>query len=99
MAWITYNDEDYYMKEWRVQCLNCDCILQRWNGVCSCGLIVVKNGNQVWPYPPVRDVSLWTSSTGKILPQRVLDSYLLRREPNKASTDTEACTSSSRSSY
>jgi hypothetical protein len=99
MGWITYNEEQYSMVEWRVQCLNCDSILQRWNGICSCGLVVVKDGNRVWPYPPVRDVSVWKSPTGRILPQRVLDSYYLSRESDKTSTNTETSTSSSRGTY
>ena len=99
MGWINYNDEKYTMNQWKVQCLNCDYTLQTWNCVCNCGLVVIKKGCRVWPYPPVKDVSIWSSSTGKILPQRVLDSYFLSRESNKSSTDTEPSTSSSGSTY
>lgn len=99
MAWINYNSEKYSMTHWRVQCLNCDYILQTWNCSCKCGLVVVKEGQRVWPYPPIKDVSIWTSPSGKILPQNVLDTYFLSRESNKTSTNTETSTSTSRSTY
>lgn len=94
MAWIDYNGEKYTMKHWKVQCLNCDYTLQTWNCVCSCGLVVIKEGQRVWPYPPVKDVSLWSSPSGKTLPQRVLDNFL-SREANKTSTNTKTSTGTS----
>lgn len=99
MAWINYNNEKYGMEIWRVQCLNCDDILQTWNCSCKCRLVVVKEGQRTWPYPPVKDVSIWKSPSGKILPQRVLDVYFLSRESDKTSTDTKPSTSTSRSTY
>ena len=94
MAWITHNYENYKLETWKVQCLKCDDILQGWDGSCNCGLIIVKDGRRVWPYFPVKDVSIWKSATGKVLPQSVVDHYFLRKS-NKTSTDTETSTSTS----
>ena len=99
MAWIDYNGEKYTMAIWRIQCSNCSSVVQTWNGSCNCGIVKVKDGQRTWPYYPAEDVSIWKSPTGKVLPQRVLDTYFLRREANKTSTDTEPGTGSSGSSY
>jgi hypothetical protein len=98
MAYILHNDEKYVMKKWRIQCLKCSDILQTWDCTCFCGLIFIENGQRKWPYFPVKDVSIWTTTTGKILPQPILDHYFnLSRETNKASTNTETSTRASRS--
>jgi hypothetical protein len=95
MSWINYNGEKYMMKQWRIQCLKCDTVLQSWDCYCKCGLVIIKNGQRTWPYFPVRDISVWTNSNGYILPQSVLDHYFLSRETDKTSTNTETGTSTS----
>lgn len=95
MGWIVYNQEEYRMEQWRVQCFNCESILETWNGCCKCGLIIVKEGRKTWPFAPTKDVSIWKSPTGKILPQNVLDHYFLSRKTDKTRADTETSTSTS----
>lgn len=96
MAWISYNDEKYIMTLRKLQCLNCHSVIQGLDGVCSCSQVIVKNGQRTWPYFPVKDVSIWKSSNGNVLPQKILDYYFnLRRETNKTSTDTEPGTRTS----
>ena len=83
MALIDYNGEKYTMAIWRVQCSSCNSVVRTWNGTCNCGIVRVKEGRPTWPYFPTEDVSIWKSSSGKILPQRVLDKYFLSRKANK----------------
>ena len=100
MAWISYNDEKYIMVLRKLQCLNCGYEVQGLDGFCSCGCVIIRNGQLNWPYFPVKDVSIWKCNTGKVLPQEVLDHYFnLRREANKSGTDTKTSTSTSRSTY
>ncbi len=100
MAWINYNDERFTLAHWRIQCLKCEDILQTWDCSCSCGLIIVRNGQKTWPMFPTRDVSIWKSRKGTVLPQHILDKYFrLGRESNKTSTNTETGTSTSRRTH
>lgn len=93
MAWINYSNEKYFLKHWRNQCLKCDSVLETWDCVCSCGLVIIKNGQRTWPFFPTRDVSVWKSDSGNVLPQFVLDHYFLSREANKTSANTKASAS------
>ena len=96
MAWIEYDNEKYKMVLRRLQCLNCNDVVQGYEGMCSCNRVIIKNGKRNWPYFPVKDVSLWESPKGTVLPQMVLDHFFqLSRETNKASTDTKTSTSTS----
>lgn len=100
MAWIEHKNEKYIMTLRKLQCLNCGSIVQGLDGVCNCSRVILNSGQRTWPYFPVKDVSIWKSTNGNILPQEVLDSYFnLRRETNKTGTDTETSTSTSRSTY
>jgi hypothetical protein len=63
------------MRQWKIQCLNCDSTLQSWDCSCDCGMVIVKNGQRTWPFFPVRNISLWTSPTGKVLPQHIVDHH------------------------
>ncbi len=96
MSWINFSGDKYHFSIYRIQCLNCSSIVQGFEDSCSCGMILLKNGQRTWPYFPVRDVSLWKTRQGKVLPQPILDHYFnLRRESNKTSTNTETSTRAS----
>jgi hypothetical protein len=100
MAWINYNNEKYTMHIHKLQCLNCSFIIQGFDVVCDCNRVIIRNGQRTWPYFPVKDVSIWKSESGNVLPQEVLDHYFnLRREPDKTGTDTKTSTRTSRSTY
>lgn len=94
-TYIPYENERYYMNKWRIQCFNCDSILETFDCNCKCGSIIVKNGRQTWPYIPTRDVSIWITPSGTTLPQSVVDRYFLSREANHSRTNTKAGTSAS----
>lgn len=86
------------MTQWRIQCLNCSYIVQGFEDVCYCSRVLLRNGQRTWPYFPIRDVSIWKTSTGKVLPQSIVDYYFnLSREPNKTSTNTKTRTLTSSS--
>lgn len=96
MSWINFNGKQYSLSTYRIQCLNCSSIVQGFDDVCNCGLILLKNGQRTWPYFPVRNVSIWKTSKGNVLPQHVLDHYFnLSRKANKTSTNTETSTRAS----
>jgi hypothetical protein len=96
MAWIEYDNQKYKIIIRRLQCLNCSSVVQGFEGECSCGRVIIKNGKRNWPYFPIKDVSLWESSKGDVLPQMVLDHFFeLSRGANKTGTNTKASTSTS----
>jgi len=96
MAWIQYKNEKYMMHLRKLECLSCNSIVQGFDVVCGCSRVIIRNGQRTWPYFPVKDVSIWKSESGNLLPQEVLDYYFnLRRETNKTSTNTETSTSTS----
>jgi len=94
MIWILYENEKYYFRTWRLQCLECRSTVQGPDQSCFCNKVVIKEGRRVSEGFDYRDVSLWTSETGNVLPIDVLDHYYgLGRESNEARADTEASTS------
>ena len=96
MSWINFNGKRYSPFNYRIQCLSCSSIVQGFDDSCNCGLILLKNGQRTWPCFPVRNVSIWKSSKGDVLPQHVLDHYFnLSRETNETRTYTETCTRAS----
>jgi hypothetical protein len=94
MIWIVYENERYFFRTWRLQCLHCRSTVQAPDGCCLCNRVVIKEGRRVSQGFEYRDVSLWTSETGNILPMHVLEHYYgLRREADEARADTEASAS------
>lgn len=96
-TYIPYQNERYFMNRWRIQCFKCDSILETLDCCCQCGLIIVKNGRQTWPYIPTRDVSIWKTLSGTVLHQSVVDRYFLSRETDHSGADTKAGARASRS--
>lgn len=96
MSWIKFNGHIYQFSTYRIQCLNCSSIVQGFDDNCNCGLVVLKNGQRTWPFFPVKNVSIWKTFKGDILPQYVLDHYYnLSRETDKTGTYTETSTCAS----
>ena len=97
MTTIYYNDDTYFLRNPRYQCLTCNEIVERLFHVCSCGKVIIQRGQRK-DMNDARDVSIWISKSGRILPQYVLDRKLgLRREADEASAYTESSTRTSRS--
>jgi hypothetical protein len=94
MIWIVFENERYFIRTWRLQCLECRSTVQAPDGCCFCNKVVIKEGRRVSEGFEYRDVSLWTSETGNVLPLNILDHYYgLGREANEARADTEASAS------
>jgi len=74
MGTIYYNDDVYTLFKPRYQCLSCDQIVEQLFGTCKCGKVMIQRGNRK-DMSDTRDVSIWKSKSGKILPQRELDRY------------------------
>ena len=99
MIWIVFENERYFIRTWRLQCLECRSTVQAPDGCCFCNKVVIKEGRRVSDGFHYRDISIWMSETGDILPVEVLDDYyVLRREANEARADTEASASPRRGS-
>ena len=100
MALIGYNKEIYSIYVYRLQCNHCKTVadtLLKYG--CSCGKVRLENGKYIGDPGIYKDVSIWVSDKGSILPQKVLDKYFLSRETNKTSTDTKTSTSASRCTH
>ena len=96
MIWIVFENHKYFFRTWKVQCLDCRSTVEGPDGSCFCNKVVIKEGRRVSEGIDYRDVSLWTSETGKVLPLHVIDHYYgLHREANEARADTEAGASAS----
>jgi hypothetical protein len=94
MIWIVFENQRYFFRTWRLQCRHCRSTVEGPDGSCLCNRVVIKEGKRVSEGFEYRDVSLWISETGNILPLDVIDHYYgLRREANQARADTEASTS------
>jgi len=100
MALIGYKNEIYSLYVYRLQCIHCktvaDTLLRH---RCRCGKVILDNGKFIGDPGTYKDVSIWVSSSGAILPQKILDEYFLSREANKTSANTKASTSTSRRAH
>lgn len=92
MGSISFDDEIYILNTLRYQCLKCDQIVEKLFGSCKCGNLMIQRGQRKG-FHTVRDVSVWKSKSGKVLPQFILDRHFnLRGESDESGTHTESGT-------
>lgn len=95
MGSISFDDDIYTLITPRYQCSSCNQIVGQLFIQCSCGKLIIQRGQKKGFYP-VRDVSVWKSKNGKVLPQFVVDKYFnLCRETDESCTNTESGTRAS----
>jgi hypothetical protein len=77
MTTIHYNDDEYTIFTPRYQCLTCNDIAEKLFSRCICGKVIIQRGVRK-DMNDARDVSIWKSKNGKILPQHELDRHHAR---------------------
>lgn len=98
MALIGYRNDIYKMYSYRLQCIHCRTVADTLLcNHCKCGKVKLDNGKYIGDPGIYKDVSIWVSEKGTVLPQSVVDKYFLSREANKTGADTKAGTRTSRS--
>ena len=74
MTTIHYNDDTYTLFKPRYQCLICNDVVEKLFSRCLCGKIIIQRGERK-DMNDARDVSIWRSKSGRILPQHELDRW------------------------